>query len=213
MDIILRESDRLNKIITNFLTYARPRAGNFSEVDVCEAVEDTVTLLHHSPDVKDFHKISTNLPDKPVIISADSTQLKQIFWNLARNALNAMPSGGELSIQCESISHNRIRITFSDTGCGMSSGQVEKLFEPFSESTTGGTGLGMSIVYQIVRDHGGTINVKSLENAGTTISVEVPADFRAVQIEDNEQSVTAENDIHTSHTPSRLEGFLNVQNK
>lgn len=213
MDIILRESDRLNKIITNFLTYARPRAGNFSEVDVCEAVHDTVTLLRHSPDVKDFHKISTALPDKPVIISADSTQLKQIFWNLARNALNAMPKGGELLIRCENISPNRIRIMFTDTGYGMSASQVERLFEPFSESTTGGTGLGLSIVYQIVRDHGGTINVKSLENAGTTIAVELPADFRVAPIDDREQIVNAENEIHTSHQPSRLEGFLNVQNR
>lgn len=213
MDIILRESDRLNKIITNFLTYARPRAGNFSEIDVCEAIEDTVTLLQHSPDVKDFHKISTALPDKSVVISADSTQLKQIFWNLARNAFDAMPAGGELSIQCEQISHNRIRITFTDSGCGMSAGQVEQLFEPFSESTTGGTGLGLSIVYQIVRDHGGTINVKSQENVGTTISVELPADFRAALIDEKEQTANIENDVHTTHQPSRLEGFLNVQNR
>ncbi len=213
MDIILRESDRLNKIITNFLTYARPRAGNFSEIDVCEAIEDTVTLLQHSPDVKDFHKISTALPDKSVVISADSTQLKQIFWNLARNAFDAMPAGGELSIQCEQISHNRIRITFTDSGCGMSAGQVEQLFEPFSESTTGGTGLGLSIVYQIVRDHGGTINVKSQENVGTTISVELPADFRAALIDEKEQTANIENPIHTNRQPSRLEGFLNVQNR
>ncbi len=213
MDIILRESDRLNKIITNFLTYARPRAGNFSDIEVCAAIGETVTLLRHSPDVKDIHKISTALPAKPIIISADSTQLKQIFWNLARNALNAMPNGGDLAIQCENISHNRIRITFADTGCGMSAKQVEQLFEPFSESTTGGTGLGLSIVYQIVRDHGGTINVKSLENAGTTIAVELPCDFRAVQTEDSQQAVIDVSDIEKSHQPSRLEGFLNVQNR
>ncbi len=213
MDIILRESDRLNKIITNFLTYARPRAGNFSELDVCQAIGETVVLLKHSPDVKDFHKISTNLPENPIIVSADSTQMKQIFWNLARNALNAMPNGGELVIQCESFSHNRSRITFSDTGCGMSASQVEQLFEPFSESTTGGTGLGLSIVYQIVRDHGGTINVKSLENAGTTISVEFPSDLRLVQNTDNEQNALTENDVHKSYKSSRIEGFLNVQNK
>lgn len=213
MDIILRESDRLNKIITNFLTYARPRAGNFSDVDVCEALHDTVTLLRHSPDVKDGHNISIELPDKPVVIAADATQLKQIFWNLTRNAFNAMPDGGDLKIKCESLLHNRIRITFADSGCGMSAGQVERLFEPFSESTTGGTGLGLSIVYQIVRDHGGTINVKSLENAGTTISVEFPRDARTAQIAENGQVAVIEPDVHSTHQPSRLEGFLNVQNR
>lgn len=213
MDIILRESDRLNKIITNFLTYARPRAGNFSEVDVCEAIRDSVTLLHHSPDVKEHHKISVDMPDEPVVISADSTQLKQIFWNLARNALHAMPNGGELNIRLETLSHNRIRITFSDTGCGMSASKVERLFEPFSESTTGGTGLGLSIVYQIVRDHGGTINVKSLENVGTTIVIELPSDARGRLPAGSEPGATAENDLHRTHQPSRLEGFLNVQKR
>ena len=207
MEIILRESDRLNRIITNFLTYARPRVRNFSEIDVCQAINDTVTLLHHSPDVKDFHRITARLADAPVIISADSTQLKQIFWNLARNSLNAMPDGGDLTIECETISHNRIRITFADTGCGMPAGKVEQLFEPFSESTTGGTGLGLSIVYQIVRDHGGTINVKSLENAGTTIAVELPTDFRT------SSAATDENAVSLSHQSSRLEDFLNVQNR
>lgn len=213
MEIILRESDRLNKIITNFLTYARPRAGNFSDMNVCEALEDAVTLLRHSPDVKPSHNISIAVPDKPVVIAADSTQIKQIFWNLARNAFNAMPDGGDLKINCENVSHHRIRITFADSGCGMSAGQVERLFEPFSESTTGGTGLGLSIVYQIVRDHGGTINVKSLENTGTTISVEFPRDARAAQISEDGQLEIVEPDVHLTHQPSRLEGFLNVQKR
>jgi two-component system, NtrC family, sensor histidine kinase PilS len=179
MEIILRESDRLNKIITNFLTYARPRVNNFSETDVREAISDTFSLLRHSPDVKETHKLVCNLPDSPVNISADPTQLKQIFWNLARNGLQAMPDGGTFSVSVEWTKNNRIQITFSDTGCGMSPEQVEQLFEPFSQSTTGGTGLGLSIVYQIVRDHGGSINVRSRENEGTTITIEVPGEVRS----------------------------------
>src|SRR5215213_6295794 len=81
--------------------------------------------------------------------------------------------GGTLRATLEKNSNNRLRIAFSDTGCGMSPDQVEHLFEPFS-STTGGTGLGLSIVYQIIRDHGGTINVRSLVGQGTTLTVELP---------------------------------------
>jgi two-component system sensor histidine kinase PilS (NtrC family) len=205
MDIVLRESDRLNKIITNFLTYARPRVANFSETDVQEAVKDTVTLLRHSPDVKENHSIVADLPDYPIFVSADSTQLKQIFWNLARNAILAMDTGGTLTIKLEKLNNERIRILFADTGCGMSPEQVEKLFEPFSASTTGGTGLGLSIVYQIVRDHNGTINVRSRENEGTTIAVELP-------IEANNHLSPEE--MHASempHQPSRLEGLLKVK--
>ena len=176
MGIILKESDRLNSIITNFLSYARPKEGNFSETDVCEAIRDTMTLLRHGPDIKTGHTIVEDLPPKPVMIMADVTQLKQIFWNLARNALAAMPEGGELRISLSKRSKRRVRIVFADTGQGMSPEQVEQLFEPFSNSTTGGTGLGLSIVYQIIRDHNGTINVTSTQGEGTSITVELPAE-------------------------------------
>ncbi len=203
MEIILRESDRLNKIITNFLTYARPRVNNFSEIDVREAVGDTFMLLKHSPDIKENHVLETDLPNQPVMISADPTQLKQIFWNLARNSILAMPDGGKLKIKLEEIAGGRIRILFEDSGCGMSPAQVEQLFEPFAESTTGGTGLGLSIVYQIIRDHNGTINVRSRENAGTTITVELPAELRA-------PNNFSETPIKENET-TRLEDFLTVK--
>ncbi|MFN6964942.1 MAG: two-component system sensor histidine kinase NtrB [Pyrinomonadaceae bacterium] len=171
MSIILRESDRLNTIITNFLNYSKPSVGSFVEVDLGEAVTDTVTLLKHSPDVSAWHTIETSLPPSAVFVSADPTQLKQVFWNLARNAIQAMPDGGTLRIKVEPLANRRVRIVFEDTGRGMSPEQVERLFEPFSPSATGGTGLGLSIVYQIIRDHNGTINVSSFEGEGTTITI------------------------------------------
>lgn len=204
MEIILRESDRLNKIITNFLTYARPRVNNFLETDVRESLSDTFTLLKHSPDIKESHILECELPETPVIISADQTQLKQIFWNLARNAVQAMPDGGKLDVKLQKLVNKRIQIVFSDTGCGMPPEQVEQLFEPFSTSTTGGTGLGLSIVYQIVRDHGGTINVRSLQGEGTTITVELPSDYRNNSVSNGAES------IDNSTMPSRIEGFLNI---
>jgi two-component system sensor histidine kinase PilS (NtrC family) len=91
MDIILKESDRLNNIITNFLGYARPAAGNFTDTDIGEAIADTFTLLRHSPDVQGGHKLNYEIPETPVIVSGDVSQLKQIFWNLARNSIQAMP--------------------------------------------------------------------------------------------------------------------------
>lgn len=180
MDIILKESDRLNSIITNFLGYARPAAVDFAETNIAETINDTLTLLRHSPDVREDHELVADIADNTIVISADGAQLKQIFWNLARNAMQAMPDGGKLSVAMLPIPNNRIRITFEDTGVGMSQDQVEQLFEPFSNSTTGGTGLGLSIVYQIVKDHNGVINVRSQEGVGTTIMVELPRDNRRV---------------------------------
>lgn len=204
MEIILRESDRLNKIISNFLTYARPRVSNFSEIDVRETISDTFVLLRHSPDIKENHVLEFDEPPKAVNISADPTQLKQIFWNLARNSIQAMPSGGKLSIRLNKLINQRVQIIFQDTGCGMPPEQVEQLFEPFSTSTTGGTGLGLSIVYQIVRDHGGTINVRSLEGSGTTITIELPIEYKNTSSEDDEKE-------NPALVGSRLENFLTVQ--
>ena len=206
MEIVLRESDRLNNIITNFLSYARPRVNDFSEIDVRQAIGDTFTLLKHSPDIKDNHILEADLPDQPVLISGDQTQLKQIFWNLARNAIGAMADGGKLLVKLENLNERRIRIEFTDTGCGMSASQVERLFEPFSDSTTGGTGLGLSIVYQIVRDHNGTINVRSRENEGTTITVELPTESK------NPPALADLDSSEMPHQPTRLGNLLNVRN-
>ncbi len=173
MEIILRESNRLNRIITDFLSYARPRSLTPTRVNVGDLLHQTFALLRHSPEIRESQNIVEELPESPLIAEADEGQLKQVFWNLARNALQAMPNGGTLKAQLEKNSHNRLRISFSDTGRGMKPDQVEHLFEPFS-STTGGTGLGLSIVYQIIRDHGGTINVRSREGQGTMITVELP---------------------------------------
>jgi two-component system, NtrC family, sensor histidine kinase PilS len=173
MEIILRESDRLNRIITDFLSYARPRSLVQARVDVGDLLSQTFALLRHSPEIAANQTLEAEVPDERIFAQADEGQLKQVFWNLARNALQAMPQGGTLRATLAKNSNNRLRIAFADTGRGMSPDQVEHLFEPFS-STTGGTGLGLSIVYQIIREHGGTINVRSREGQGTTITVELP---------------------------------------
>jgi two-component system sensor histidine kinase PilS (NtrC family) len=174
MDIVLSESDRLNRIITDFLTYARPRKFTLAETDLREPLRETFALMRHSPEVIDGHTLEEDLPAEPLVALADAEGIRQVFWNLSRNALKAMPGGGTLRAEMRRAAGHNVRITFTDTGRGMSPAQVERLFEPFSSSTTGGTGLGLSIVYQIIRDHGGTINVRSREGHGTTITIELP---------------------------------------
>jgi two-component system sensor histidine kinase PilS (NtrC family) len=173
MEIILRESDRLNKIVADYLNYARPRPAELKNVDISALVADTFKLLRNSAELSAGHVLEEELPDRPAIVSGDPEQLKQVCWNIARNALKSMPEGGKFSVALFDVDGNRLRLSFSDTGCGMTPEQVERLFEPFN-SNTGGTGLGLSIVYQIIRDHSGTINVRSLQGEGTTITVELP---------------------------------------
>lgn len=174
MEIILRESDRLNHIITDFLTYARPRQVELGETDLGEPLRETFTLLRNSPEALALHRIEEDYPAEPVRALADPAGLRQVFWNLARNALQAMPEGGTLRVELSRTDAGRARICFADTGQGMTPEQVERLFEPFSSYRAGGTGLGLSIAYQIVRDHGGTINVRSREGHGTSINIELP---------------------------------------
>ena len=173
MEIILRESDRLNKIVTDYLNYARPRRAELKDVDVCELIKETLKLLRNSPELSDGHGLEEELPKSPLMVKGDAEQLKQVCWNVARNALQAMPEGGKFQVCAERTAADRVQLIFKDSGRGMSPEQVERLFEPFT-STTGGTGLGLSIVYQIVRDHNGTINVRSREGQGTVITVELP---------------------------------------
>ena len=173
MEIILRESDRLNKIVADYLNYARPRPAELQNVDVCALVRETFKLMRNSAELSERHLLEEDLPNRPAIVTGDAEQLKQVCWNVARNALQAMPEGGTFRIGLSEVEGNRWRLSFTDSGRGMTPEQVERLFEPFT-STTGGTGLGLSIVYQIIRDHNGTINLRSLQGAGTTITIELP---------------------------------------
>lgn len=175
MEIILRESDRLNNIVADYLNYARPRPAQLKDVDLCALVRETLALFRNSAELEDRHALEADLPEQSVFAKGDPEQLKQVCWNVARNALQAMPDGGTFRISLMRPEPDRARMSFTDSGRGMTPEQVERLFEPFS-STTGGTGLGLSIVYQIIRDHSGTINVRSRQGEGTTITVELPAE-------------------------------------
>jgi two-component system sensor histidine kinase PilS (NtrC family) len=173
MEIVLRESDRINRIVTDYLTYASPRANAPVSVDLCEVLEAALTEARATPEMHENHVIETSWPQFPMLLKADEGQLRQAFGNIARNALQAMPAGGTLRVEVQTPNPFRRRVIFQDTGLGMSPEQVERLFEPFN-SNNGGVGLGLPIVYQIVREHGGTINVRSQLQQGTTITVELP---------------------------------------
>lgn len=182
MNIVLRESDRLDRIITDFLMYARPRRPEPESVDLNDLLEETLTLLRFSPEInEEKHHLVARPHSEPALIEADAGQLRQVFWNLSRNAISAMPDGGTLTIAISPVSSGtdaqpeQMEVTFSDTGVGMTSEQIERVFEPFNSSTSGGTGLGMSIVYQIINEHQGRISIKSVQRQGTAITLRLLA--------------------------------------
>jgi len=180
MDIIVRESERLSGTLTEFLAYARPPRFEPDQIDLRRVLEETATLLGHSSEVLPEHQIALELPESPVMLFADPNQMKQITWNLARNALQAMPDGGRLEMALTRNGSGGVVMTFRDQGIGISGGEVHKVFEPFSGSFKRGSGLGLAIVYRIVKDYNGMIQVDSVASKGTVISVHFPLDRRTL---------------------------------
>ena len=172
--IVSRESERLNKLVSDFLLYSREQRFEFSEVDVVVLIEETLLLLQHRPDFPQGVSIERNLPRSPVKVPADADKLRQVFWNVCDNALKAMEDGGTLTIGVSGGRHDDVRIVFRDTGIGMEASQLEKLFEPFQPAFPQGTGLGLAIVYQIVQGHGGNIQVESSPGKGSEFVIGLP---------------------------------------
>ena len=176
MDIVLRESERLNSTIRSFLAYARPQRFSIQRFDVRRALNDTALLLRNSSEVHDGHVIDLQLPAHELWFEADEGQIKQIVWNLATNGLRAMPQSGRLrltgSIEREP---EAVVITVEDQGVGIPADELDKLFQPFHGSFAKGSGLGLAIVHLIVNDYSGEIQVSSQQGSGTRVSVRLPA--------------------------------------
>jgi two-component system sensor histidine kinase PilS (NtrC family) len=181
MDIIVRESERLSGILNDFLIYARPPRFKPDDIDLREVVEETAALLRNSAEVQEEHEIKLVLPTKPVNLFADANQIKQIAWNLARNAIQAMPGGGCLEMELASSKDGEIVMAFRDEGVGVGDGEVHQIFMPFKGDFEQGSGLGLAIVYRMVQDYNGSIRVDSLSPRGTEVSVTFPFDRRTFE--------------------------------
>ena len=194
MDIVLRESERLNDTIKSFLAYARPQRVTLTRLDIRRVVQDTATLLRNSSDVREEHVVAVDLPPQPVWFDADENQIKQIVWNLATNGLRAMPSGGRLVMSAKVELENGVEeltITISDEGCGIPPSELDQLFQPFRSSFDKGTGLGLAIVHRIVTDYNGAIQVSSTVDSGTTVRVRLPMRLPKPAVADDASVVRA----------------------
>lgn len=177
VEIVTRESDRLNSIITDFLDYSREKKFQMRPVDLVVLLQDTVTLLENRHAM--LNPLQDGSQQKSLQVErlfnvpnawayGDGDKLKQVFWNIAQNAYRAMPQGGTLTVSIDEDGTGW-RVGFVDNGVGMSSKQLEKVFEPFQSGFEGGTGLGLAIVYQIVQAHDAEIDVRSEQGVGTEI--------------------------------------------
>ncbi len=180
MDIVLRESERLNQTIKSFLAYARPQRFELQRLDLRLMIQETAMLLRNSTEVEERHTIDVRLPEHDVLIDGDEGQIRQIIWNLATNGLRAMPDGGTLRLSAlEELSGGQRTsvLLVEDEGVGIAPEDVDAIFQPFRGSFGKGTGLGLAIVHRIVTDYGGQIDVRSRSRPrrGTTFRVTFPA--------------------------------------
>lgn len=167
--IISRETERLNRTISEFLSYARPPAPQLRRTDLSVLITEMVSLMRNSSELNGRHSIEMRL--QAVYAMVDESMMRQVFYNLATNAIKAMPDGGTLTISVEP--RNGAQVRFKDTGIGMDDAEMKNLFVPFHSSFKNGTGLGLPIVYQIVTAHNGVIGVKSHKGEGSTFFVDL----------------------------------------
>lgn len=177
MDIVLRESERLNATIRSFLAYARPQRFEVQQLDLRTVVQDTATLLRNSTEVGERHTVHVETPADEVVIESDENHVRQIVWNLATNGLRAMPSGGRLRLRAAHEVTDGIAVgvlTVADEGVGMTAEETETLFQPFHGTFSKGSGLGLAIVHRITSDYGARVEVQSQVGQGTTFRVSFP---------------------------------------
>lgn len=175
MDIVLRESERLNTTIRSFLAYARPQRFAITRFDIRRPINDAALLLRNSAEVHEGHVVEVELSPGPVWYEADEGQIKQIVWNLATNGLRAMPDGGHLRLIASADKKGGVHISVQDEGVGIPPEEIDGMFQPFHGTFVRGSGLGLSIVHRIVTDYHGDIKVTSRRGEGTTVLVRLPA--------------------------------------
>jgi two-component system sensor histidine kinase PilS (NtrC family) len=191
MEITIRESERLNALITDFLLFAQPPQTNKMPCEIEQIIEETIELFTHSSSFHEGIRIFLPSLHDHTQVSIDPDQMKQVFWNLLINAGQAMSNRGEIRIVLEKgneifwrmnptmptqrTGKEWVKISITDSGKGIPSEEKDKIFEPFFTTKEQGTGLGLSIVHKIVENHNGVIKVESDVGKGSTFTIFLPA--------------------------------------
>ncbi len=173
LEIIHKESQRLDRTIKGFLKFAKPNEASSTRFNVTALVAENVELLRNSGEIDRRHEIRLELAPEPISLLGDPDQISQIFWNLVRNAVRAMEDGGVLEVAGRAV-EDRFQLDVRDSGRGMTAEQKDRVFHPFRSYFDGGSGIGMAIVYRIVEEHGGEIQIESAPGEGTRVRITLP---------------------------------------
>ncbi len=185
-EVARTEVGRLDQVITQFLQAIRPSKPQLASQQIEILLEETLTLLRQEVENRNIN-IEIERPEKLPRIKVDGGQIKQVFFNIIRNAFQAMPDGGQLSIVLFTTDEY-FGISFRDSGVGIEPDAFSRIFEPYHTTKSGGSGLGLMIVQRIVQEHGGQIEVMSKQNTGTGFTVLLPLAERNIRLLDAEAS-------------------------
>ena len=177
LEMIVGQSERLDRIISDFLTFAHPREPSFTLQDIREVIKNTIFLLEQDNRFTDKVEIKETYESILPKVYIDADLIHQVLWNLFINSLDAMPNGGYIKITVRKTNlflRDAVEIMISDTGMGVPPNELDKIFEPFYTTKSEGTGLGLSMVQRTIDDHGGTVDVISKEGKGTSFYIKLP---------------------------------------
>lgn len=175
VEVAIQETERLNRIIRDFLQFARPGPFQAAPVELVGLLEEMARLFRKSPDMTPRHRVLVTRGPGNTRALADRDRLRQVFWNLAGNAIKAMPDGGTLLVRVSGEGGDHVRLSFADEGHGMDTDALRRYFQPFEGSFREGSGLGAAIVYRIAEEHGGRVRVTSRPGRGSEIELILPA--------------------------------------
>jgi two-component system sensor histidine kinase PilS (NtrC family) len=174
MKIIVGESERISQSIEQFLNLVSPAQKTFSAIELSGLLKETLLLLQRSGEIDGKVRVEGNYKSTTLHYFGNSNQFKQVFWNLIKNAIRAMPGGGTLTVDFMQMKKDKIQLRIADTGIGMSEEEKEKVFEPFYSGFGDGKGIGLSVVRRIVDDYKGKIDIHSEPNKGTEVIITLP---------------------------------------
>lgn len=171
--IMLDELNRINHIVGELLLLAKPQLLKYSRLPIQKILTDVISLLGVEASLYNV-QMESNFPDQELLLECEPNQLKQLFINLIKNAIEASKNGGTIRIHVEMAGTDHVCITIKDNGCGISKDRLEKIGEPFYSSKEKGTGLGLTVSFKIVQSHKGTIHFDSELDNGTTVNIVLP---------------------------------------
>ncbi len=174
------EISRLDKMIRTFLTAVRPASLDIAKHNINHILENVLDFLYYEISEKNI-AIEKEYSPKVPLIPLDEAQIRQAFFNIIKNGVEAMPNGGQLKIT-SAVKKEEVVVTFADTGAGISEEDISRIFDPYFTTKQKGSGLGLMIVYKVISDHGGRIEVESNKGSGTKIKVFLPIYERKVRM-------------------------------